>query len=145
MGQHACLWTLFTESTIAQEEGVRDGPEDGKGKRRKGKKGKKRKSTADTELFYDLLARALFSCPLCAFPSGSCPSFLTGVTCPVTRPELKRDGRFSFYYFWPMMLWFILITRRPKVLIHLLFAIKLQCRCIQQGRGLKGLGLRKAF
>lgn len=81
MGQHACLWTLFTESTIAQEEGVRDGPEDGRGKRRTGKKGKKRKSTADTELLYGLLVRALFSCPLCAFPSGSCPSFLTGVTC----------------------------------------------------------------
>lgn len=102
MGQHACLWTLFTESTIAQEEGVRDGPEDGKGKRRKGKKGKKRKSTADTELLYGLLVRALFSCPLCAFPRELSILFDWCHLCPVTRPELNREmGDSLFIIFGP--------------------------------------------
>ena len=54
-----------------QDDGVRDGPEVRRGKRRKGKKGKKRKSIADTESVYESLVRALFFCFLCAFPLGN--------------------------------------------------------------------------
>ena len=119
-----------------QDDGVRDGPEVRKGrrgKRRKGKKGKKRKSMADTELFYDSLVRALFFCFLCAFPLGNFPSFLTGFTrVQSLDPGLIERWEILFLLLWPTMLWFKLITRRPKVLIHLPFVIKLQCRCIQQ-------------